>query len=101
LAQQESIYHKRWVDPWQILSWTMRQVGLSSGSAGASKKLSTERLVVVKNVEVSWSPFYTIRLISLLYSLDMCLNREVIDEELTSKRVLLGDRSLCSTAYVE
>ncbi|KAK6332423.1 hypothetical protein TWF696_003138 [Orbilia brochopaga] len=50
LAREESIYYKRWVDPWKVIGWGLRQIGVG-GNGPASEKLANGELVVVKNVE--------------------------------------------------
>ena len=47
LEQKESIYYKRWIEPWAVL----RLIGLSGGGNVGTKEMVTESLVVVKNVE--------------------------------------------------
>ncbi|KAF3204123.1 hypothetical protein TWF106_001638 [Orbilia oligospora] len=49
LAREGSIYYKPWVDPWKVLSWGLRQVGVGGGAVSA--KLVNGEVVVVKNVE--------------------------------------------------
>ncbi|KAJ6259254.1 LOW QUALITY PROTEIN: hypothetical protein Dda_6153 [Drechslerella dactyloides] len=53
LSQEQSIYYKRWVDPWKVISWGLSQIGVGGGSGGgaAKAKLANGELVVVKNVE--------------------------------------------------
>ncbi|KAK6515350.1 hypothetical protein TWF506_007692 [Arthrobotrys conoides] len=50
LAREGSIYYKPWVDPWKVLSWGLKQVGVGGGGA-VSAKLVNGEVVVVKNVE--------------------------------------------------
>jgi len=51
LACKESIYHKSWaLKPWEILSWGLRQVGLTGGQDGEDQ-LPVGRLVILANVE--------------------------------------------------
>lgn len=49
LAREGSIYSKPWVDPWKVLSWGLKQVGVGGGAVSA--KLVNGEVVVVKNVE--------------------------------------------------
>ncbi|KAK6531235.1 hypothetical protein TWF281_008058 [Arthrobotrys megalospora] len=49
LAREGSIYYKPWVDPWKVLSWGLKQVGVGGGAVSA--KLVNGEVVVVKNVE--------------------------------------------------
>ncbi|KAK6363523.1 hypothetical protein TWF730_000955 [Orbilia blumenaviensis] len=50
LIKEGSIYYKPWVDPWKVLSWGLRQVGVGGGTAGNGKLVNGD-IVVVKNVE--------------------------------------------------
>ncbi|KAF3938143.1 hypothetical protein ABW19_dt0210347 [Dactylella cylindrospora] len=50
LGREESIYYKPWVDPWKVIGWGLRQVGIGGGGA-ASDKLVGGDVVVVRNVE--------------------------------------------------
>jgi charged multivesicular body protein 7 len=52
LSSTTSIYHKSWViTPWQIVAWSLRQLGLMGGSS--VDKLAVGNFVVTANVEVS------------------------------------------------
>ncbi|EWC45341.1 hypothetical protein DRE_00740 [Drechslerella stenobrocha 248] len=63
LTKDASIYYKPWVDPWKVVSWGLRQIGVGGGGAdgggggGAGGrgvgdgKLANGEFVVVKNVE--------------------------------------------------
>ncbi|KAH7088934.1 Snf7-domain-containing protein [Paraphoma chrysanthemicola] len=53
MNSKESIYKTSWVpSPWQVLQWSLRQVGVL-GQAKSPEKLSTADFVVLKNVEVA------------------------------------------------
>lgn len=53
LASKTSIYHKDWATiPWQVISWSLAQLGLVNGVSGETN-LSEGQFVVVENVEVS------------------------------------------------
>lgn len=50
-SANESIYRKTWTGlPWQILTWGLRQLGLSGGQSGEDK-LPVGRFVVIPNIE--------------------------------------------------
>ncbi|KAF3923974.1 hypothetical protein ABW21_db0201600 [Orbilia brochopaga] len=51
LAREESIYYKRWVDPWKVIGWGLRQIGVGGGGGPPNAKLANGELVVVKNLE--------------------------------------------------
>ena len=52
LNSPTSIYHRSWIPtPWQLLSWSLRQLGLAGGSS--NDKLAVGNFVVVANVEAS------------------------------------------------
>jgi charged multivesicular body protein 7 len=54
LDAKKSIYAKSWVPtPWQVVSWGLRQLGVTGGEA-AVDTLVTANFVVMANVEV-WS----------------------------------------------
>ena len=53
MSSKESIYRTSWVpSPWQVLQWSLRQVGVL-GQAKSPDKLGVGNFVVVKNVEVA------------------------------------------------
>ncbi|KAF3929302.1 hypothetical protein AA313_de0208113 [Arthrobotrys entomopaga] len=53
LSREGSIYYKPWVDPWKVVSWGLRQVGVggATASGSSSSKLTHGEFVVIKNVE--------------------------------------------------
>ncbi|KAK6544532.1 Charged multivesicular body protein 7 [Orbilia ellipsospora] len=51
LSREGSIYYKPWVDPWKVVSWGLRQVGVGGATSSVSGKLTNGEFVVVKNVE--------------------------------------------------
>ena len=53
LDATQSVYTKSWIPtPWQVLSWGLRQLGLSGGGS-AQDRLVAGNFVVMANVEVS------------------------------------------------
>lgn len=51
LAAKESIYQRSWaISPWQILSWGLRQAGLTGEHSGEDK-VPVGKLVIVSNLE--------------------------------------------------
>lgn len=57
MAAKTSIYQRSWaISPWQVMSWSLRQLGLV-GSASAEDKLVVSSFVVMANVEVRPVPF--------------------------------------------
>ncbi|KAH7398267.1 Snf7-domain-containing protein [Pyrenochaeta sp. MPI-SDFR-AT-0127] len=53
LNSKESIYKTSWIpSPWQVLQWSLRQVGVL-GQPRSPEKLDVGNFVVVKNVEVA------------------------------------------------
>lgn len=51
MAAKESIYRRSWIpSPWSVLSWGLRQAGLTGG-AGGEDKLPNMKVVILKNVE--------------------------------------------------
>lgn len=52
LAAHKSIYNRTWtVQPWWLLSWGLRQLGLFESSTSAGT-LPAGRFVILQNVEV-------------------------------------------------
>ena len=52
-TSKESIYKTSWIpSPWQVLQWSLRQVGVL-GQPQSPRKLEAGNFVVVKNVEVA------------------------------------------------
>ncbi|CAK1358535.1 hypotheticalsprotein [Cercospora beticola] len=53
LDRKESLYHKTWIPtPWQVVSWSLRQLGLTGGTSG-DDHLVKGSFVVVANVEAA------------------------------------------------
>ncbi|KAF2217242.1 hypothetical protein CERZMDRAFT_32679 [Cercospora zeae-maydis SCOH1-5] len=53
LDRKESLYNKTWLPtPWQVVSWSLRQLGLTSGTSGEDR-LVKGSFVVVANVEAA------------------------------------------------
>ncbi|KAI4624370.1 hypothetical protein J4E83_004044 [Alternaria metachromatica] len=53
MSSKESIYKTSWIpSPWQVLQWSLRQVGVL-GQVRAPAKMEVGNFVVVKNVEVA------------------------------------------------
>jgi len=53
LSSKESIYKTSWIpSPWQVLQWSLRQVGVL-GQPQSPRRLEAGNFVVVKNVEVA------------------------------------------------
>ncbi|KAF7442348.1 SNF7 family protein [Pyrenophora tritici-repentis] len=53
LTSKESIYKSSWIpSPWQVLQWSLRQVGVI-GQPQSPRKLEAGNFVIVKNVEVA------------------------------------------------
>lgn len=51
MGVKESIYQRSWsISPWQIVSWGLRQIGLTGGHGGEDKVL-VDKLVILSNVE--------------------------------------------------
>lgn len=54
LSRQENIYHKTWIPtPWQIVTWSLRQLGMVASSSSNQDKLVKGSFVVVSNVEAA------------------------------------------------
>ncbi|KAM3424333.1 hypothetical protein BST61_g11130 [Cercospora zeina] len=53
LERKENLYHKTWLPtPWQVVSWSLRQLGLTGGT-GSEDHLVKGSFVVVANVEAA------------------------------------------------
>lgn len=50
LGREASIFYKPWIDPWKVMSWGLRQVGIGGGGAIGGKMVRGE-VVIMKNVE--------------------------------------------------
>ena len=67
LDAKQSVYAKSWIPaPWQIVSWTLRQLGVI-GEGSTEDKLVAADFVVMANVEVS-----TQAALMLYFSLTPC-----------------------------
>ncbi|TPX15044.1 uncharacterized protein E0L32_004874 [Thyridium curvatum] len=52
LKAKESIYQRSWTSlPWNVVSWGLRQLGLTGGVSGGDDKLPGGQFVVLANVE--------------------------------------------------
>ena len=59
LDAKKSVYARSWVPtPWQVLSWGLRVLGVTSGD-GVEDKLVKGDFVIMANVEVHILHFYT------------------------------------------
>lgn len=53
LDAKQSVYAKSWIPtPWQVVSWTLRQLGVVGGSDAGDGKVVVADFVVMANVEV-------------------------------------------------
>lgn len=53
LESKAGIYSRRWIpSPWEVVRWSLRQLGLVSGEMSGDR-LAVGEFVVVENVEVS------------------------------------------------